>query len=326
MKFLIRNCQYYIFASLVIAFMGCNSSKQNSVEKERFSATLIIMNNGILEFTDGSGKTLRTVKSSEPIHDFLWVDSSAVMFTAKKDGNLLVNKYNPQEDSVYKISEIQSKSESAEYWESDDYHGMFIKDGKLYIECDFFQEIPMSYSAKKVTEVDLLTGQYSVMSRNMVNYNEFEAASNMEKAFDNQKPKGKFEVTNNTELAYTDESGLKKVITSTPFAKESKDFGGGIGYQTLPNGNTIIFYVVTAVGDYLHGPVYAVKLDGSSQTKLSDDLMGFRSFATYPDGKVYYTEGSALYILSDNNSPQKLREKITKVRCFGTHIFLRFNN
>ncbi len=321
-----NNTSILLLFILFFTLIGCRSSKENQAEKPKFSAALIILKNGILELTDEGGNILRTIKSVEPIHDFLWTDSSTIFFTAKKGGNLLLSKYEVQADSVVRIAEINIKSENTEFWNGGKHAQMFIKDGKLYIECDFYQEMPLFFIAKQVTEVDLKSGNYTVLDRNNVQTDALPTTASVEMLSGERKPKGKFEVTKKIELAYTDESGQKKVITKTPFSKESKQNGGGLFYQCLPSGKNLIFYVITAVGDYIHGPVYVVNIDGSAQNKLAEDIFGFDAFVTQPAGLVYYTNGDGLYRLKDDNTSQLIRQEVTKVRSFGTHLFLRFNN
>jgi len=315
-----------IFCLLVInltGLSGCKSPNKELPKKEPFTAKLIILNDGKLELCDGNAKVLRKVNSSQPVHDFLWVDDSTLFFTAKNDRNLIVQMYNPQEDSVYLISEIQSQSENTLYWEIDEYHDMFVKDGKLYIECDFYSEMPLFLMARKVTEVDLKTGQYITLSREMVETSASELTPKLEDIFGGSKLKGKFEVTSDTELLYTDGAGKRTKVTSTPIAKESVETGGGLGYQVMPDSERLLFYVVQSVGDYIHGPVYAVNVDGSQQVKLSDDIFYFDAFVIYPDGDVYFTDGDVLSKLNKGNSPEILRRDISKVRSFSKFLPVR---
>lgn len=323
-----------IFFSIILVFLlvinltglsGCKSPNKELPKKEPFTAKLIILNEGKLELCDGNAKVLRKVNSLKPVHDFLWVDDSTLFFTAKNGGNLIVQKYNPQEDSVYLISEIQSQSENTLYWEIDEYHDMFVKDGKLYIECDFYSEMPLFLTSKQVTEVDLKTGQYITLSREMVRASASELTPKWEDFFGGSKLKGKFEVTSDTELMYIDEAGKRTKVTSTPIPKESVESGGGLGYKVLPDSERLLFYVVQSVGDYIHGPVYAVNIDGSQQIKLSDDIFYFDAFVIYPDGDVYFTDGDVLSKLSKGNSPEILRRDISKVRTFSKFLPVRIN-
>lgn len=325
MKNLSMLIKLMVFCLLLLGLSGCKPGSQPLLPKEQFKAQLIVLSNGKLEFIDGEGKTVRSVGFPNPVHDFLWVDSSTIFFTAKSNGNLLVMKYDPQLDSIHKVAEIESKSESETYWDNNDFNEMFLKNGKLHILCDFFEEMPLMQSARKKTEVDLNSGKYLVTSRNSGNGDLFSGNSEEAGRFERHQVKGKFEQTKDVELSYTDENGKKQVITNTPFNKLSQVEGGGIGFQVLPGGKRVIFYVVQSFGDYLHGPVFAVNLDGSNQTKLADDIMLFNSFAIPPEGKVFFSpDGQALFALKADNSFIKIRENFKKVRRFGKHQFLNF--
>ena len=177
---------------------------------------------------------------------------------------------------------------------------MFVKDGELYIECDFVYEQEYSQMSRRfmdgnsMTKVNLASGKYKIMKRELISANGYDLAPKVEEIFRPQNLNGKFEATENIELIYKDESGRKTVFTHTLDQHLSKEEGNTIYYSVLPGDKKIIFFVLENIGDYGHGPVYVANIDGTAQTILVSDGILLNGFYCHPNGEFYNTIGYAL--------------------------------
>ncbi len=191
--------------------------------------------------------------------------------------------------------------------------------GKLYIGCDFKEEFPFTYTYGSAYEIDVATGNPSQIryipsnpalnSIDTTGYHLSEAG----------KVQKKIRINADCELEYTDDSGKVRPSTKTPEQKNREEVEACISFSVLPDAKRVAFFVFQGFGDYGHGPIYLVNLDGSKQTKIIEDIM-FDASIFKMDGseKVYghisdgYT--SDLFYVDANFSKRMLRPKCTKIQ------------
>ncbi|KAA0252556.1 MAG: hypothetical protein EDM75_12125 [Chlorobiota bacterium] len=282
----------------------------------------LVLEKGKLTLIDENGKNLKKIKIKDPVFDFVWVDPTTVFYSVLKKKTLQIFKLDPVSEAVKKIAEIKSTSNNTKYWmEGDEFSMSFIKK-MLYVKCDYYEEFPYGFLPKKVYEIDPGSGKNRI-----IEMDQFFAIQSDTTSAETTKPepdaglakiRAAIQVNSDCELEYTGADGRTKVITKTTDEKIREDGYDCVSFDVLPGGKKVIFFVFGGVGDFIHGPVYLVNLDGSQQKRIIDDVVdGPFVFAIEGSGKIFNIRNKDksrdLISFKDDNSAVVLRTGIKKI-------------
>ncbi|GMU88273.1 MAG: hypothetical protein AMXMBFR49_04810 [Chlorobiota bacterium] len=310
-------------AIVIFAGLGMQCSKP-------LTDSIMVQKDGKLIMINETGAELKTLKIDRKVFDFLWINPDLLVYTSLNGRNMLVFKYDMQKDIPEKIAELSPQNSNPDYWVSDFWHSIVHSGGKIYIDCDFREDFPYGFFRKSVYQIDLNSKRTNLFDSNndsqqlqaliTIDSSKFKYNSTQDSLVK------KLRIGSDCELYYSNADSSKR-ISNTPFKKDT-EMGSCIYFDVNPKGTKVLFSPSVGCGDFCHGPVYLVNLNGTDQQIIADDRAYSEIVVSRSTGLTYVIEGEydgrefknlRIKSVLETNTPKLLLSNIQKASICETN-------